>query len=103
MIPLLKKTILILVISSSAAIAQTPKPTINDLSWLTGCWEANRKGREISEQWMKTVGANDARHGPHRRGRVRLLNLSSFRFAKTAMARFSTSLSHPVNLKPHSN
>ena len=56
MIPLLKKTILILVISSSAAIAQTPKPTINDLSWLTGCWEANRKGREISEQWMKPSG-----------------------------------------------
>ena len=56
MIPLLKKTILILVISSSAAIAQTPKPTINDLSWLTGCWEANRKGREISEHWMKPSG-----------------------------------------------
>ena len=55
MIPLLKKTILILVISS-AAIAQTPKPTINDLSWLSGCWEANRKGREISEQWMKPSG-----------------------------------------------
>jgi Domain of unknown function (DUF6265) len=56
MILILKKTILVLVIGGSAAIAQTPKPTINDLSWLSGCWEANRKGREISEQWMKPSG-----------------------------------------------
>jgi hypothetical protein len=39
-----------------AVIAQTPKPTVNDLSWLSGCWEANRNGREISEQWMKPSG-----------------------------------------------
>jgi hypothetical protein len=36
-----------------AGLAQTPKPTINDLAWLAGCWEANLNGRELNEQWMK--------------------------------------------------
>ena len=40
----------------SIAHAQTTKPTINDLSWLTGCWEANLRGREVNEQWMKPGG-----------------------------------------------
>jgi hypothetical protein len=39
-----------------AAIAQSPKPTLNDFAWLAGCWEANRNGREINEQWMKPLG-----------------------------------------------
>jgi hypothetical protein len=36
--------------------AQTPKPSISDLAWLSGCWESNRNGREINEQWMKPSG-----------------------------------------------
>ena len=39
-----------------AAPAQTAKPTLNDLSWLAGCWEANLRGREVNEQWMKPGG-----------------------------------------------
>ena len=39
-----------------ASFAQTPKPTINDLAWLSGCWESNHNGREINEQWMKPSG-----------------------------------------------
>lgn len=35
------------------AAAQAPKLTINDLSWLAGCWEGNVRGRHIDEQWMK--------------------------------------------------
>jgi hypothetical protein len=38
------------------AFAQTPKPTVNNFSWLAGCWEANRNGREINEHWMKPSG-----------------------------------------------
>lgn len=38
------------------AFAQQPKPTVNDLGWLSGCWEATRHGREINEQWMKPAG-----------------------------------------------
>ena len=40
----------------SIAQAQPAKPKINDLSWLTGCWEANIRGREVNEQWMKPGG-----------------------------------------------
>lgn len=47
---------LFLVIVCLGAIAQTPKPKINDLAWLAGCWEANVRGREINEQWMKPGG-----------------------------------------------
>ena len=36
--------------------AQTKKPTLDDLAWLAGCWESNRNGREINEQWMKPSG-----------------------------------------------
>ena len=35
---------------------QTTKPTINDLAWLAGCWEANLSGRQVNEQWMKPGG-----------------------------------------------
>ena len=38
------------------APAQTPKPTINDLSFLAGCWEMKTNKREINEQWMKPSG-----------------------------------------------
>lgn len=36
--------------------AQSPKPTINDLFWLAGCWEGNVRGRDVNEQWMKPAG-----------------------------------------------
>lgn len=44
--------IIIVVVSISVA-AQAPKPTINDLSWLAGCWEGSLRGRHIDEMWMK--------------------------------------------------
>ena len=50
------KTIALSVMICFASFAQTPKPTINDLAWLSGCWESNRNGREINEQWMKPSG-----------------------------------------------
>ena len=39
-----------------SSFAQTAKPTLNDLSWLAGCWEANVRGRQVNEQWMKPGG-----------------------------------------------
>lgn len=47
---------LFLLTLGSITQAQTTKPTINDLSWLAGCWEANLRGREVNEQWMKPGG-----------------------------------------------
>lgn len=47
---------LILLVGCLIATAQTAKPTLNDLSWLAGCWEANLRGREVNEQWMKPAG-----------------------------------------------
>lgn len=52
----LKTLLLVLTISCVAAFAQAPKPSINDLAWLTGCWETNLRGREVNEQWMKPGG-----------------------------------------------
>ena len=49
-------TILIVISLSGAIGAQVAKPSLNDLSWLAGCWEANRNGRELTEQWMKPAG-----------------------------------------------
>jgi Domain of unknown function (DUF6265) len=53
---ILLTTVSLLIISAAAAIAQTAKPTINDLAWLAGCWEGNLKGSALNEQWMKPAG-----------------------------------------------
>lgn len=53
---ILSKSLIILSICSLPALAQAPKPTVNDLGWMSGCWEATRNGREINEQWMKPAG-----------------------------------------------
>ena len=47
---------LLLLVGCFIAPAQSPKPTLNDLAWLAGCWEANLRGREVNEQWMKPAG-----------------------------------------------
>jgi len=49
-------TLLILFSVSWLSGPQTAKPTIADLTWLAGCWEANLRGRAITEQWMKPAG-----------------------------------------------
>jgi hypothetical protein len=46
----------LLIVGSIITPAQSPKPTINDLSWLAGCWEANMRGNQVNEQWMKPGG-----------------------------------------------
>ena len=51
----LRLTILLFALAGTVH-AQTPKPSIDDLAWLAGCWEANLRGREVNEQWMKPAG-----------------------------------------------
>jgi hypothetical protein len=46
----------LLFVFSFEVYAQAPRTTLNDLAWLGGCWESNRNGREINEQWMKPAG-----------------------------------------------
>ena len=49
--------VLLIIELNLTAQAQTqPKPTINDLSWFAGCWEANMRGNQVNEQWMKPAG-----------------------------------------------
>ena len=43
-----------LIIGSASAKAQAP--TLDQLSWISGCWAGTRPGAEISEQWMKPAG-----------------------------------------------
>ena len=46
----------LLLMLGPSSFSQSAKPSINDLSWLAGCWEANVRGREVNEQWMKPGG-----------------------------------------------
>jgi hypothetical protein len=48
--------ILVMLMLGSLCSAQTAKPTLNELSWLAGCWEADARGRKINEHWMKPGG-----------------------------------------------
>jgi hypothetical protein len=48
--------ILVMLMLGSLCSAQTARPALYDLSWLAGCWEANLRGREVNEQWMKPGG-----------------------------------------------
>ena len=52
----MKSPIVFLVTVSFFSLAQSTNPAVNDLAWLAGCWELNRNGREINEQWMKPSG-----------------------------------------------
>lgn len=36
--------------------AQGQKPTIENLAWISGCWERNGGNRQTVEQWMKPAG-----------------------------------------------
>ena len=38
--------------------AQGEKPTLNDLSWLSGCWDNGDSLRRYEEQWMKPAGTS---------------------------------------------
>lgn len=58
---------LFLLIGSVSAIAQTTKPTLNDLSWLAGCWEANLRGREVKRTVDEAGRRNHAGNGAHGR------------------------------------
>ena len=40
----------------AAAPAGAQKPSVNELTWLAGCWSGGRAGREVTEQWMKPSG-----------------------------------------------
>lgn len=53
---ILPRLVVLLVALGLTAQAQSPKVSIGDLAWLAGCWEANLRGREVSEQWMKPGG-----------------------------------------------
>lgn len=33
-----------------------PRPTVDQLSWLAGCWELTRGTRHVTEQWMRPEG-----------------------------------------------
>lgn len=39
-----------------AAALQSPAPTVNDLTWMTGCWDLTRTGRHVVEHWMPPEG-----------------------------------------------
>jgi hypothetical protein len=53
---ILPRLAVLLIALGLTAQAQSPKPTLNDLSWFAGCWEANLRGRKVNEQWMKPGG-----------------------------------------------
>ena len=43
-------------LSSRLGFAQEKTFTIEDLSWLKGCWSLNRNDRETTEHWLKPAG-----------------------------------------------
>ena len=48
--------ITVFLVLSANTLAQTIKPKINNLHWITGCWESNDKHELVTEQWMKPAG-----------------------------------------------
>lgn len=50
----------IFVLVALALLVSTPgaqqKTTLDDLAWLSGCWENNRSGRISEERWTKPKG-----------------------------------------------
>ncbi len=52
----LTRIILFVCVCLLAVSAQDRQPTINDLAWLTGCWENFSGKRQRDETWSKPVG-----------------------------------------------
>ncbi|MBI3111758.1 MAG: hypothetical protein HYZ01_09310 [Ignavibacteriales bacterium] len=53
------KTMLLLLFSLcsfTVLSAQEQKPTIENLAWISGCWERSGGSRQTIEQWMKPSG-----------------------------------------------
>lgn len=44
--------LVLLLLLPCAAIAEDTKPSIAQLSWLTGCWQSEGTTRVVREQWM---------------------------------------------------
>jgi hypothetical protein len=49
-------TAIILVLFTVVAELRTPPPSIKDVAWIAGCWEVDRNGRHVAEQWMAPDG-----------------------------------------------
>lgn len=41
---------------TQAPAVSTPVPTIADVAWIAGCWDATRNGRHVAEHWMAPAG-----------------------------------------------
>ena len=57
----LRRLCLIFLVFSTSAIAQTPeanKTGLNDLSWLSGCWEGRQGEATVEEHWSKPSGGS---------------------------------------------
>lgn len=50
-------TVLLFLIDSSIQ-SQARKPALNDLRWLSGCWDNGDTLRRYEEQWMKPAGTS---------------------------------------------
>jgi hypothetical protein len=45
-----------MLITASALTLFQPRPSVADLTWLSGCWELTRNNRHIVEQWTVPDG-----------------------------------------------
>jgi hypothetical protein len=50
------KTAVVQVLLATAFSFPLSAATLNDLTWLSGCWRSEIDGRQIAEQWMKPNG-----------------------------------------------
>lgn len=42
----------------ASTLAQPPRPTINDVGWIGGCWAFDRDGRHVIEHWIAPEGGS---------------------------------------------
>jgi len=47
---------LTLTAGAQAAAAPSATPSVKDVAWLAGCWDATRNGRHVAEHWMPPEG-----------------------------------------------
>jgi hypothetical protein len=53
--------LLLLLAATLAGASQAPAgapvaPTVKDVAWIAGCWDATRNGRHVAEHWMPPEG-----------------------------------------------
>ena len=53
---MLSMMLFVTIAAATQAAATATTPSVKDVAWIAGCWDATRNGRHVAEHWMPPEG-----------------------------------------------